>query len=136
MLNSPPRRHVLPRALGPVPDGDLAAPFESLGNPTRLRIVERLAATPEVRVSDLAFQLGVSQPRLSWHLRLLRRSRIVTTRRDGREVLCRLDREAILDHLGRFRALIDGRLSIEPTPSAAAALGVPTRESPLPEVLP
>ena len=138
MVPPRPRRRVLPRALTPVPAGDLAAHFEGLGNPTRLSIVERLARTPEMRVSDLAYELGVSQPRMSWHLRFLRRARVISTRRDGREVLCRLDREAIERHLVRFRELVAGRGSAEvtlgsPGPARpAGSLGTPER--PLREV--
>jgi DNA-binding transcriptional ArsR family regulator len=84
----------------------LAVYFEGLGNPTRLRIVERLAQVKEARVSDVALLLGISQPRMSWHLRLLRRARIVTTKREGREVLCRLDRESIAIRLGYFAQML------------------------------
>ena len=38
-----PHRRVLPLAIAGVPEGDLAAYFEGLANPTRLRIVQRLA---------------------------------------------------------------------------------------------
>lgn len=138
MIAPRPRRRVLPRALTPVPAGDLAAHFEGLGNPTRLSIVERLARTPEMRVSDLADELGVSQPRMSWHLRFLRRARVIMTRREGREVLCRLDREAIEQHLFRFSELVAGRGSAEPilgrSAPARSARAVSAPERPLPEV--
>jgi DNA-binding transcriptional ArsR family regulator len=48
----------------------------------------------------------VSQPRMSWHLRILRKAEIIRTRRDGREVFCRLDREAIALHLRAFVRLL------------------------------
>jgi ArsR family transcriptional regulator len=83
--------------------------FEGLANPTRLLIVEGLAATPEMRVSELAELCMVSQPRMSWHLRILRKAEIIRTRRDGREVFCRLDREAIANHLRAFVHLISAR---------------------------
>jgi ArsR family transcriptional regulator len=85
---------------------DLSLHFEGLANPTRLKIVERLAAAAEVRVSELAEFCKVSQPRMSWHLRILRRAQVIRTRRDGREVFCRLDREAIADHLRSFVRLM------------------------------
>ena len=80
--------------------------FEGLANPTRLLIVERLAATSEMRVSELADYCQVSQPRMSWHLRILRKAEVIRTRRDGREVFCRLDREAIASHFKSFARLI------------------------------
>jgi ArsR family transcriptional regulator, arsenate/arsenite/antimonite-responsive transcriptional repressor len=85
---------------------DLSVHFEGLANPTRLLIVERLAATSEMRVSELADFCQVSQPRMSWHLRILRKAEVIRTRRDGREVFCRLDREAIANHFKSFARLI------------------------------
>ena len=85
---------------------DLSVHFEGLANPTRLMIVELLASSPELRVSELADHCQVSQPRMSWHLRILRKAEIIRTRRDGREVFCRLDREAIEGHMNQFAQLI------------------------------
>jgi ArsR family transcriptional regulator len=85
---------------------DLSVAFEGLANPTRLRIVESLAGTIEMRVSELAELCSVSQPRMSWHLRILRKAEIIRTRRDGREVFCRLDRDAIAAHLRAFVRLV------------------------------
>ena len=85
---------------------DLSVHFEGLANPTRLMIVERLATTPELRVSELAEHCQVSQPLLSWHLRILRKAQVITTRREGREVFCSLDREAIAEHQTQFTRLI------------------------------
>ena len=108
----PPRR-ALPGSIA-AGANDLSVHFEGLANPTRLAIVERLAATPEVRVSELADLCQVSQPRVSWHLRILRKAQIIRTRRDGREVFCRLDREAITEHQRRFARLLSfGALPVE-----------------------
>ena len=85
---------------------DLSVHFEGLANPTRLLIVERLAVTPEMRVSELADFCQVSQPRMSWHLRILRKAQVIRTRREGREVFCRLDREAIAAHFRSFARLV------------------------------
>jgi ArsR family transcriptional regulator len=81
---------------------DLSVHFEGLANPTRLAIVEILARDGERRVSQLAELCKISQPRMSWHLRTLRHAQVITTRREGREVLCRLDREAIDRNLESF----------------------------------
>jgi len=117
--------------------------FEGLGNPTRLRIVARLAQVKEARVSDVAVLLGISQPRMSWHLRLLRRARIVTTKREGREVLCRLDRDSIAANLARFSELLgggsdsrtDSGLSSSPVETLIQPLPRTSRERSLPEVI-
>jgi ArsR family transcriptional regulator len=93
------------RRLVPAPT-ELSVHFEGLAHPTRLTIVERLASAAEVRVSELAELCKVSQPRMSWHLRILRRSQVIRTRREGREVFCRLDREAIAAHMRSFMRLM------------------------------
>jgi DNA-binding transcriptional ArsR family regulator len=93
------------RRLGPAPT-PLSVHFGGLAHPTRLSIIERLAAAAEVRVSELAEFCKVSQPRMSWHLRILRRAQVIRTRREGREVFCRLDRDAILTHMRTFLRLL------------------------------
>jgi DNA-binding transcriptional ArsR family regulator len=74
---------------------DLPTYFAAFSNPTRLRMVERLAEVREESVNDLARHLRMSQPRISWHLRMLRVGGVVRTRREGRLVYCSLDRESI-----------------------------------------
>jgi len=76
--------------------------FEGLANPTRLAAVRLLAEVDEMGVTELARLCNASQPRMSWHLRILRQAHVITSRRDGREILCRLNREAIGRHLGEF----------------------------------
>ena len=74
---------------------ELPIHFRALANPTRLRILEHLAGADELSVNDLARGLRMSQPRISWHLQLLRVGGAVRTRRVGRLVYCSLDRETI-----------------------------------------
>jgi DNA-binding transcriptional ArsR family regulator len=40
--------------------------------------------------------VDLSQPLVSWHLRRLRAAGLVHTRRNGRETICSLGREALL----------------------------------------
>ncbi len=75
---------------------EFRAHYQALANVTRLRILQFLAGLQDVTVQELADALGISQPRLSWHLRMLRRGQLVRTRRAGRAVLCSLNREAIV----------------------------------------
>ena len=85
---------------------ELTAHFNALANPTRLRILERLGEVGEVSVSDLALHLRVSQPRISWHLRLLRFGGLVKTRRTGRQVYCSLDTESIGRRYAQLRQML------------------------------
>ena len=91
---------------------ELTAYFNALANPTRLRILERLGEVGEESVNDLAVDLRVSQPRISWHLRLLRLGGLVVTRRDGRQVYCSLDPDAI----GRRHLELSRMLGLQPAP--------------------
>jgi DNA-binding transcriptional ArsR family regulator len=93
---------------------DLALHFEGLAHPTRIAILERLASAVEMRVSELAEICKVSQPRMSWHLRILRRAGLIATRRDGREVFCRLDRPSIAGHLRSFVRLLSVNGTADP----------------------
>ena len=77
------------------PRNELPDHFLAFANPTRLRILERLAQAGEESVNDLAEYLHMSQPRISWHLRMLRLGGVIRTRREGRLVYCSLDVENI-----------------------------------------
>jgi len=85
------------------PRNELPDHFLAFANPTRLRILERLAQAGEVSVNDLAEYLHMSQPRISWHLRMLRVGGVIRTRREGRQVYCSIDAE----NIRRYRERLD-----------------------------
>lgn len=74
---------------------DLSAYFRALGDRKRLHMARYLALHEQVPVTELGAELRLSQPLISWHLRVLRRAGIVITQRTGRQVLCSLDRAAL-----------------------------------------
>lgn len=59
--------------------------LRALASPHRLAIVRALADGPRC-VHELVGALGVSQPLVSQHLRVLRAEALVTTERRGREI--------------------------------------------------
>jgi len=61
-----------------------------------------------VGVNDLAAHLRMSQPRISWHLRMLRVGGVIKTRREGRQVYCSLD----VENIARERERLDQMLGI------------------------
>jgi ArsR family transcriptional regulator, arsenate/arsenite/antimonite-responsive transcriptional repressor len=73
---------------------DLAERFKALGDPTRLAIVNQLAAADEVCVCHLVPNAGLSQPTISHHLKLLRDAGLVTSERRGTWAYYRLVPEA------------------------------------------
>ena len=91
------------------PRHELPDHFLAFANPTRLRILERLGAVGEESVNDLASHLRMSQPRISWHLRMLRVGGVIRARRDGRQVYCSLD----VENIARGRARLDQLLGIK-----------------------
>jgi len=62
---------------------ELAEIFKAIAHPDRIRMIEELRKQ-ELDVNSLADLLGLSAPRVSQHLGLLRLHRIVADRRDGR----------------------------------------------------
>jgi len=73
----------------------LAGTFKVLGDPARVRILDALA-NAEVAVCDLAEIVGLTQSAVSHQLRLLRSSRLVKSRRDGRHIYYSADDQHIV----------------------------------------
>src|SRR5215467_1547312 len=86
--------------------------FRALASPTRLTILERLAERAEMSVKELAASLRMSQPRVSWHLAMLRRGGTVRTRKEGRQVHCSLDLEGIRRHQAALWELLNDKRTI------------------------
>ncbi len=74
---------------------ELAARFKALADPTRVAIVNRLAAAEEVCVCDLTETFELSQPTISHHLKILREAGLVESTRRGTWAYYRLVPEAI-----------------------------------------
>jgi ArsR family transcriptional regulator, lead/cadmium/zinc/bismuth-responsive transcriptional repressor len=88
------RQHLMsPRAVTA-----LAETFRVLGDPTRVRILDALAAG-ELCVCDIATLAGISESAVSHQLRLLRGMRLVRPRRAGRQVFYCVDDHHILELL-------------------------------------
>src|SRR2546423_14549059 len=83
-----------------------AALFRSLGDPTRLAIVRRLA-NGEARVVDLVGQLGLAQSTVSKHLACLRDCGLVDSRPVGRASVFTLTQPALLEVLAAAEAVLE-----------------------------
>jgi ArsR family transcriptional regulator len=81
----------------------LAELFKALSDPTRVRIIARLAGG-EACVHELSDELELGQSTVSHQLRLLRHLRIVRSRKNGRHVFYQLDDEHVRDLFERARA--------------------------------
>lgn len=73
-------------APGPGTSRDLAGRLKALSDPTRLQLLELLAAHPGGRacICDLTAPLGVTQPTVSHHMKLLCEAGLVTREQRGR----------------------------------------------------
>lgn len=81
--------------------------FRALSDPTRLALV-RLLTRGESCVCELAATLGVAQPLVSHHLKMLRRAGFLQVRREGRWHYYALDRERFEDCQAWIRDALAG----------------------------
>jgi DNA-binding transcriptional ArsR family regulator len=84
--------------------------YRALGDETRLRVISLLAELGPMPVNELSARVVLSQPLISWHLRILRLANLVETQRQGREVICRL-RTAAFEELHEAEARLIGGTS-------------------------
>lgn len=73
----------------------LAEIFKLLGDPTRIRILALLSSS-ELCVCDIAEALGMGQSAISHQLRLLRATRLVKFRKEGKEAFYSLDDDHVV----------------------------------------
>ena len=78
------------------------AAFAALADPTRRRVLERLANGPKP-VVEIAAGLPVSRPAVSQHLKVLKEAGLVSDRPEGARRIYRIDPEG----LGAMRAWLD-----------------------------
>ena len=86
--------------------------FNAVAEPRRRQILDVLSGG-ELPVNDVVQRLGLSQPQVSKHLRVLREVGAVDVREDGRQRFYRLNGEAlkpIHDWITRVRADVVGPL--------------------------
>ncbi|MCP3992985.1 MAG: helix-turn-helix transcriptional regulator [Actinomycetia bacterium] len=64
--------------------GDLAARFKALSDPARLRLLSLIASNREMCVCNLTEPLGLSQPTVSHHLKVLAEAGLLAREKRGR----------------------------------------------------
>lgn len=98
----------------------VAATLRALGHPTRLGIALRLAVEGEICACDFTEHFGVSQPTISGHLKALRTSGVVQTRRRGTQI-CYSIAPGVADLLGQLAETLD--TARQPTRTSDTATG-------------
>lgn len=84
--------------------------YRALGDETRLRVIGLLAEIGPMPVNVLSSRVGLSQPLISWHLRIMRLAGVIDTERQGRATICRL-RTAAFEELHDAEARLVGGTS-------------------------
>jgi DNA-binding transcriptional ArsR family regulator len=120
--------------------------LDVIAEPTRRRILDAVRDT-ECSVSELVARVGMHQPGVSRHLKVLRDAGLVDVRRDAQRRMYRLRAEPLMEldvWLEPYRAHWAGRLDalerhlertstpIEPTPSNPSPI-VPRPSNPTPK---
>ena len=98
----------------------VAQAFHALADETRIAILKQLSRG-ERCVCDIQVGRELSQPLLSFHLRVLRKAGLVTTRREGRWAYYAVSRaglESLRDYLERLQAAAERVLPVKSDPLA------------------
>jgi DNA-binding transcriptional ArsR family regulator len=72
------------------------AVFAALADPTRRRMIEALARRPTATATGLAAELPITRQAVAKHLAALKRARLVSAERRGRETRYELDAAALV----------------------------------------
>ncbi len=80
--------------------------LKALASPTRQRIMLLFAKGAELSVGEVAQRAGIGQSTASQQLSLLRRGGIVTSRREGKEVYYRADKDGTTTALADLQAYL------------------------------
>jgi ArsR family transcriptional regulator len=81
----------------------------ALADTSRILILYALHESPR-NVSDLAREIGVSQPTASRHLNLLRERGLVSAQRDGQSVIYTLTDTRVIEALDLLRSVLANKL--------------------------
>ena len=76
---------------------------KAVADDTRQKIMQHLCCK-WLTVSDLAEQMSVSQPTVSHHMSILKEAGLLIRRREGKQVFCTLDQNAVTECCGLLMA--------------------------------
>lgn len=90
--------------IAPVDDAmrNSVAVFKALSDETRLRILKAISHVSEACECNIVPEFGLSQPTISYHLKILREARLITSERRGQWVWHRVNQQALLGTIGRL----------------------------------
>lgn len=83
-------QEILMQKSATLPSSSITSGFHALSEPLRVQVLELLRER-ELCVCDLCEVLGVTQSKLSFHLKTLREAKLVRSRQEGRWIYYSLD---------------------------------------------
>ena len=78
----------------------MANVFDAIADPIRREVVDQLRSNGEMSVGQLVDSLGLTQPTVSKHLKVLREAGLVTVREEGQHRIYRLVKAGFREILG------------------------------------
>ena len=75
---------------------EAAATFKALADTTRLRILKAISAMNELCECNIVPSFGLSQPTISYHLKILREAGLITSERRGQWVYHSVNNKALM----------------------------------------
>jgi len=76
--------------------------LKAMGHPLRLKILCVIGEN-ELPVMDIVKQVGTTQSNISQHIDILREKEIITSRREGSKILCKVRDRNILQLMGAMQ---------------------------------
>ncbi len=71
--------------------------FRALADKTRQEIIMVFAANKEICANDIAKNFTLSRPTISHHLNLMRRAKLLNSRKEGKEVFYSINKDYVID---------------------------------------
>lgn len=81
--------------------------FAAFGDPVRQKILLVFEPDEEISIKTLVELIGLSRSAVVHHLSVLERAGLMTQRRQGREVMCRVDYHAALEAVTNLKDYIN-----------------------------
>ena len=79
--------------------------LKAMAHPIRWRIL-CILGTEELTVRDIVEKVGSSQSNISQHLEILRNKHIITSRRDGNRIFCKVKNQHLLKLIQNMRGVL------------------------------
>jgi ArsR family transcriptional regulator len=84
-----------------------AAVFKALSDPTRLRILRVISHMDQLCECNIVPVFGLSQPTISYHLKVLREAGLITSQRRGQWVWHRVNDRALLSAVRTLSEVVE-----------------------------